>query len=99
MKSRIAAGLIAGLLVAAPAFAQRTPEPIVNFPNQMIATASGKPVQADQFRKAVADAAARARNWTTAQEPNGTLLATRTWNDHVIVVAITYATDRYSMAY
>jgi hypothetical protein len=99
MKQGIFAVLITFALVAAPALAQRTPERIINYPDLPVATASGKPLQAEQVKQAIVDAAARARLWTLAYEPNGTILATRAWNDHVIVVAIAYSPTQYSLVY
>jgi hypothetical protein len=99
MKAALFAALTASALFSAPALAQRTPEPVVNYANLPVATATGKPLQPEQVKQAIVDGAARARIWTLAYEPNGTVLATRTWNDHVIVVAITYTPTSYSLAY
>ena len=99
MKSTLFAGLIAATLLAAPAWAQRAPEPIVDYRDQPAATTSGKPLQPDQVKQAIVEAAAKARLWTIAYEPNGTMLASRAWNDHVIVVAISWSADKYSLVY
>jgi hypothetical protein len=99
MKAIVVAGIMAGLLVAAPASAQRALEPVVNFPNQPVATSSGKPLQPEQVKQAIVDGAARAREWTLAYEPNGTVVATRQWRTHSITVAIAYSSQQYSIAY
>lgn len=79
--------------------AARTPVAIINFDNVSVATSNGKPVQAVQVSQAI-QAAAGARNWTIATQSDGKLLATlHVRGKHTIVVAITYAADKYSLSY
>jgi hypothetical protein len=99
MKTVVFASLLVSALLAAPASAQRALEPVVDFPNQLVATASGKPLQADQVKQAIIDGAARAKEWTLTYEPNGTVIARRAWREHAIVVAISYSATQYSLAY
>jgi len=99
MKTTFIAGLLASMLLAAPAWAQRTPEPVVDYRDQMVATGSGQAVQAEQFKQAVVNAATRLRLWTLAYEPGGAIIASRAWNDHVIAVSITFTGSAYSIVY
>jgi len=96
--------LLRGLLVvcvlgASSVYAQRTPVSIINYPNIPVATASGKPIQAEQVKKAIQDAALK-KGWTLASEAGDKLLATLVVrNKHTIMVEIVYSADKYSITY
>jgi hypothetical protein len=100
MKSQLLRGLLfACALAAGPAQAQRTPVPIVNHPNVAVVTSSGKPIQAEQVKQAIQEAA-RVKGWTLAYEPGDKILATLVVrNKHTVMVEIAYAADKYSLTY
>ena len=85
-------------LGAGPAIAQRTPVPIIDHPKVPVATSSGKSLEAGQVKQAILEAT-RLRNWQVGEEPGGTMLASRSWNQHSIRVEISYAGDSYSLKY
>ncbi|MGH6627408.1 MAG: hypothetical protein ACRECD_12885 [Burkholderiaceae bacterium] len=65
----------------------------------MVATNSGKAVQAEQVKQAI-QAAAGTRNWSLSPQAEGKLLATlNVRGKHTIMVEIAYAADRYSLSY
>jgi len=96
--------LLRGLLLVcalgtSPAFAQRTPVSIVNYPNIPVATASGKAVQAEQVKKAIQDAAT-AKGWTVTDEAGNKMFATLVVrNKHTVMVEIAYSAQKYSLRY
>jgi hypothetical protein len=100
MKARLLlAILFAVTLGAGPALAQRVPVPIIDHPNLSVANSSGKPLQADQVKQAIQEAA-KAKGWSLAYEPSGRILATLVVrNKHTVVVEIAYAPDKYSIMY
>ena len=72
---------------------------IVNHENVTVATGSGKPVNADQVKLAISNAAT-AKNWTIAQQGDGKLSAALTVRGkHHVIVEISYSSDKYSLIY
>ena len=100
MKFKLLRGLLlVCVLGASPAFAQRTPVSIVNYLNIPAAPASGKPVQAEQVKKAIQDAAT-AKGWTIADEAGNKMFATLVVrNKHTVMVEIAYSAQKYSLKY
>jgi len=89
--------LIACALGASPAYAQRTPVSIVNYPNIPVGTA--KPVQAEQVKKAIQDAALK-KGWTLSNDTGDKMLATLVVRSkHTVIVEIAYSADKYSIKY
>jgi len=99
MKSKLlAAFLIASALFATPAMA-RSPVPIVNYENVSVPSSEDKVPTAAEVKRAIL-AAAEAKGWLIAPQPDGKLLATfKVQNKHAIVVEISYAADQYSLTY
>lgn len=100
MKFKLLRGLLlVCVLGASPAFAQRIPVAITNYPNIPIATASGKPMQAEQVKKAIQDAALK-KGWKLVDEAGDKMLATLVVNNkHTVMVVIVYSADKYSITY
>lgn len=100
MKFKLLRGLLfVCVLGASSVYAQRTPVSIINYPNLPIATASGKPIQAEQVKKAIQDAALR-KGWTLGNDTGDKLLATLVVNNkHTVMVEIAYSADKYSLTY
>ena len=100
MKLKLLCGLLfAFVLGAGPVHAQRTPVSIVNYPN--IPIVATKPMQAEQVKKAIQDAALR-KGWTFVNEAGDTnrMLATLVVrNKHTVMVEIAYSVDKYSITY
>jgi glyceraldehyde-3-phosphate dehydrogenase/erythrose-4-phosphate dehydrogenase len=80
--------------------AARTPVPIINYDNIAVVTTSGKTTSSEQVKQAI-QAAAAAKNWSLLYQPDGHLQATLSVQNgkHIIVVDITYASDKYSLIY
>jgi glucose/arabinose dehydrogenase len=99
MQSKLlAAFLIASALLATPAMA-RSSVPVVNYENVSVPSSSDKVPTAAEVKQAIL-AAAEAKGWSIAQQPDGKLLATlKVRNKHAIVVEISYAGDQYSLTY
>ena len=94
----LAAFFIAWALLATPAMA-RSSVPIVNHENVSVPSSSDKVPTAAEVRQAIL-AAAEAKGWVIAPQPDGKLLATlKVRNKHAIVVEISYAADQYSLTY
>jgi hypothetical protein len=100
MTFRLLCGLLLAFgLGASPAFAQRTPVAIVNYPNIPVAAADGQPVRAEQVKKAIQEGA-NAKGWTLADESGNKMLATLVVrNKHTVMVEIAYSAQRYSLRY
>jgi len=100
VKIKLLCGLLfAFVLGAGPAYAQRTPVSIINYANVPVSTSSGKPVQADQVKKAIQDAALR-KGWTLANDTGDKMTATLVVrNKHTVIVVIAYSADKYSITY
>ncbi len=99
MKSKLVSLLFFVLaLIAAPAIA-REPVPVIDLPNNAVATNSGKTVTAEQVKQAILTAAA-SKGWTVAQQPDRQLVATiLVRNKHTVVVDIAYSAESYSIVY
>ncbi len=97
---RMATWAVAAAIVvaASPAYG-RTPVPVENFPNQAVATASGKKPTLEQVQQAIT-AAATGKQWALAKQADGSFLATRVVRGkHTIVATVAFTTDQYSVVY
>lgn len=98
MRTASWAVVAATLVSASPAYG-RTPVPVENFPNQAVATASGKKPTLEQVQQAIT-AAATGKQWALAKQADGTFLATRVVRGkHTIVTTVTFTPDQYSVTY
>ncbi|HEX9051416.1 MAG TPA: hypothetical protein VF841_12870 [Anaeromyxobacter sp.] len=98
MRAAIWAAAAAVLVAASPARA-RTPVPVENFPDQPVATASGRRPTLEQVQQAIASAAT-ARQWALAKQADGSFLATRVVKGkHTLVTAVSFTAERYSVTY
>jgi hypothetical protein len=90
--------LVALALLASNAALARTPEPVRNFVDQPVATASGKAMSLEQVQAAIRTVAVQ-QQWIVGSNPNGSMVATKSWKAHTIVVEIAANPDRYSLKY
>ncbi len=98
MRAAIWTAVAAILVTAAPAYG-RTPVPVENFPNNPVATASGKKPTVEQVAQAIT-AAATSKQWSLAKQADGSFLATRVVKGkHTIVTTVSFTADQYSVAY
>ena len=94
--------LLAAVLAAAvlPASAQRAPVPIVNHGNVAVAGAPGKPLKAEDVKKAIlAAAVATGRKWAVTELAPGRLLATYHVRTHTVTSEIHYTASDFSVFY
>lgn len=99
MRTAIWAVLAAILASASPAYGARPPVPLQNFPNQAIATASGKKPTVEQVAQAIT-AAATGKQWAVAKQADGSFLATRVVKGkHTVVSTISFSSEAYSVTY
>jgi hypothetical protein len=91
---------MAGLLGwAAMAHAQRQPVPVINFENIPVALSTSERLSGDQVRKAIV-AAAAAKDWEVQEKAPGTFTASyQKGNKHLVTVAISYDSEKYSVRY
>ncbi len=95
----LASALLLSLAFTTAAHAARTPDLLVEYPNQAVVTGSGNAVTAEQVKQAIADAATL-RRWQVSYAPKGGLIeASMTWKRHTIVVAIPYDSTAFSITY
>src|SRR5512142_2671660 len=98
MRTVIWAAVAAILVSASPAYG-RAPVPVENFPNQAIATASGKKPTLEQVQQAIT-AAATGKQWSLAKQADGSFLATRVVRGkHTIVATVAFTPEQYSVLY
>jgi hypothetical protein len=91
--------VVASVLGAGQALAQRAAVPIIDHPDIAVATSSGKPLQPERVKEAIL-AAAKAKGWGLAFEPSGKIMATLVVrNKHTVVVEIAYTAEKYSLMY
>ena len=88
-----------GVAISGAALA-RLPVAIIDFPDQPVVTASGNGLTVEQVQEAIRKAASE-KKWVVGSNPNGTMLASLSWNNnkHTIMVEITASPDRYSLKY
>lgn len=107
MKNILKAVILGGALLVTPfAHAQRTLEPIVNYENQEIRTASGKTPSQAQVKAAIEQAAkagvpsARGQVWDLKEVAPGQLVGTLdVRGKHTVMVSITFSPTAYSVTY
>ena len=98
MRAVLFAVLAAVVVSASPAYG-RTPVPVVNFPDQAVATASGGKPTAAQVRDAISQAAA-SKEWALAKQSDDQFVATRVIKGkHTIVTTISFSAEKYSVMY
>ena len=87
-------------LVATSAYAQRQPEPIVNYENLPVTTTSGKPPSAQQVKQAIINGAT-ARKWTVTHTADGQKIHVKLFvnNKHTVVAEIENTDTSYSIRY
>ena len=91
--------LITLALICAGVQAARPPVPLVNYADIAIATSSGNPPSAEQFKQAVVNGGAT-KNWTVTQQPDGKLVARiEVRGKHSVSVEISFASKSYSLQY
>jgi hypothetical protein len=89
----------AAVVVSAPPAYGRTPVPVVNFPDQVVGTASGAKPTAAQVRDAIVKAGA-SKDWALAMQSEDQFLATRVIKGkHTIVTTISFTAEKYSVTY
>ncbi len=79
--------MLATMLLASAGAYARGPVPIVDFENARVVTATGKPLTAEEVRKAVA-VAAEGDGWSVDDAGPDKLRATLNRNGHVVTVDI-----------
>ena len=89
--------LLAALLAASSAHAART-APIVNYEDVLVASGNGKPLSAEQVRKAVITGASRSR-WAASAQPGNTVRVTYNRGGHIAVADVVYSAKSYSIRY
>lgn len=99
MKSLLVAVFLLASALATTPVSARTPVPVINHDNVVVATATGKTLAAEQVKQAIL-AAVGVKGWSAVQQADGKLLATlHVRGKHTVVVEITYAADKYSLIY
>lgn len=93
--------VLAALSLTAGTAQARSNEPVIDHEGELIATGSGKQIDLQTFKKAVADAVeANSRKWRLAQGTDGkTLQASMAWKKHVITVNIVPGDTTYAVLY
>jgi hypothetical protein len=92
-------GVVAAVLVSSPPAYARNAVPVVNFPDQAVATASGAKPTAAQVRDAIVKAAA-SKEWALAKQADDQFVATRVIKGkHTIVTTISFSAEKYSVTY
>ncbi len=93
--------VVAAVLAAAAAHAQRAPVPIVDRPNVPVVTASGKPLSQEALKHAIISGGANGpRKWFIVPEGDGkTLKGTYIVRQHTVVVQIVAGSNSYSVKY
>src|SRR6267143_6452002 len=89
-------------LVAASAVHARSTVPIIDHEKIAVVTGSGKSIDADSVKKAIAAGASNGRKWELRPAADGkTLQAALSWNanKHTIVVEIVPTATQYSVKY
>jgi|SRR6267378_850577 len=89
-------------LVAASAVHARSTVPIIDHEKIAVVTGSGKSIDADSVKKAIAAGVASSRKWELHPAADGkTLQAALSWNanKHTIVVEIVPTATQYSVKY
>ena len=89
--------LVAASLAAPGVHAARA-APIQNYENLPAASTSGKPLTADQVKKAIISGAAT-RQWVASLQPGNIVRLTYTARDHSAVVDVAYSENSYSIRY
>ncbi len=98
MRTLLSAVAVAVVVSAYPAYG-RTPVPVVDFPDQVVATASGAKPTAAQVRDAIIKAGA-GKGWALAKQPDDQFIATRVIKGkHTIVTTISFTAEKYSVTY
>jgi hypothetical protein len=101
--SRSIRALVIGatVLAASAAHAQRTPVPIIDHPNVVVAAGSGKGVSQESLRQAIISGGASGpRKWTIVPAGDGkTLKGTYIVRAHTVVVDIVPGPGSYSLKY
>jgi hypothetical protein len=91
--------VVATVVVSASPAYGRTAVPVVNFPDQPVATATGAKPTAAQVRDAVMKAAA-SKDWALAKQSDDQFVATRVIKGkHTIVTTISFSAEKYSVTY
>lgn len=99
MKYLIALTLTLSLLLCGSAYAQRSPEGIVNYENIYIKTSSGRKLSDAEFKDAVVRAG-KAYDWRFDSAPDGRLIGSLTVNEkHTISVSIGRTSENFSITY
>lgn len=93
--------VVAAVLTASAAHAQRAPVPIVDRPNVAAVTGSGKPVSQEALQQAIIRGGATgARKWSIGPAGDGkTLKGTYIVRAHTVVVNIEPGLGSYSLKY
>jgi hypothetical protein len=93
--------VVAAVLAASSAHAQRAPVPIVDRPNVPVVTASGKPLGQEALKQAIISGGANGpRKWNIVPDGDGkTLKATYMVRVHTVVVHIVPGSSSYSVKY
>jgi len=93
--------VVAAVLAASAAHAQRAPVPIVERPNVPVVTASGKPLSQEALKQAIISGGANGpRKWLIVPEGDGkTLKGTYIVRQHTVVVQIVAGSNSYSVKY
>lgn len=98
MRKLLLAVMAALVFPAYPAFARR-PVPIVDWPNQTVATASGNKLTLEQVAQAVTKAAF-GMGWTSSKISDEQYVARRVVRGkHTVVVSISISPEQYSVTY
>ncbi len=97
---KLATLLFSVLLMASASVCARSAEPVVDWVDQSVTTASGKALTTEELQKVLVRAA-EAKKWLVTPQPDGKALASLSWNGgkHTIVVELTSTTERYSLRY
>lgn len=85
-------------MLATNAAMARDPVPIVNYADVIITTGSGKTPTTDQLKQAFI-AAGNARRWTFSDQGTNQLIGSLSWENHSLMVTISYTPQKYSVTY
>ena len=90
--------LLAAVLAAPGMVAARGGAPVQNYENVLAENSNGKPLTAEQVRKAIIAGASRAR-WAASTKLGNVVRLTYSRGNHVAVVEATYSAKSYSIHY
>jgi hypothetical protein len=90
--------LLAALLTASSALAARGSVPLQDYEDVLAESSDGKPLTAEQVRKAIVAGASRSR-WAASEKSGDTVRLTYSVRDHAAVVDVVYSAKSYSIRY